>query len=160
MVLAVVLLVSPAVLAGNSHFTSSVEYAASDSLEPNGSYISVWVGKQTVNTPAERTTYLALYRSICDAAECTGFLAEGTIPSSDFSAAGIHAELSTHIAAGDDFRVSAWRLDYETMTTTERRNHRIEVVVGVEDHPVRNELESLFEELPADNPQAWSLRSQ
>jgi polyphosphate kinase len=38
-------------------------------------------------------------------------------------------------------------------------DHRIEVVVPVEDHRVRNELESIFKELLADNTQAWRLRS-
>ncbi len=38
-------------------------------------------------------------------------------------------------------------------------DHRIEVVVPVEDLHVRNELESIFKALLADNRQAWELRS-
>jgi polyphosphate kinase len=38
-------------------------------------------------------------------------------------------------------------------------DHRIEVVVPVEDHRVRNELELIFKELLADNTQAWQLRN-
>ena len=37
-------------------------------------------------------------------------------------------------------------------------DHRIEVVVPVEDQHVRNELESIFKALLADNTQAWELR--
>jgi polyphosphate kinase len=36
-------------------------------------------------------------------------------------------------------------------------DHRIEVVVPVEDGPVRNEIESIFKALLADNSQAWEL---
>jgi polyphosphate kinase len=39
-------------------------------------------------------------------------------------------------------------------------DHRIEVVVPVEDHHVRNELESIFKALLADNTQAWELRDE
>jgi polyphosphate kinase len=38
-------------------------------------------------------------------------------------------------------------------------DHRIEVVVPVEDTPVRNELESIFKAVLADNSQAWELNS-
>jgi len=38
-------------------------------------------------------------------------------------------------------------------------DHRIEVVVPVEDPRVRTELESIFKELLADNTQAWRLRN-
>ena len=38
-------------------------------------------------------------------------------------------------------------------------DHRIEVVVPVEDQRVRNELEMIFKELLADNTQAWLLRN-
>ena len=38
-------------------------------------------------------------------------------------------------------------------------DHRIEVVVPVEDAHVRNELESIFKALHADNAQAWELAS-
>jgi polyphosphate kinase len=36
-------------------------------------------------------------------------------------------------------------------------DHRIEVVVPVEDAQARNELESIFKALLADNTQAWEL---
>ena len=38
-------------------------------------------------------------------------------------------------------------------------DHRIEVVMPVEDTQVRNELESIFKALLADNSQAWELQS-
>ena len=38
-------------------------------------------------------------------------------------------------------------------------DHRIEVVVPVEDQHVRNELEAIFKALLADNSQAWELRA-
>ena len=38
-------------------------------------------------------------------------------------------------------------------------DHRIEVVVPVEDAHARNELESIFKALLADNSQAWELRA-
>jgi polyphosphate kinase len=38
-------------------------------------------------------------------------------------------------------------------------DHRIEVVVPIEDAPVRNEIESIFKALLADNSQAWELAS-
>jgi polyphosphate kinase len=38
-------------------------------------------------------------------------------------------------------------------------DHRIEVVVPVEDTPVRNEIESIFKAVLADNSQAWELNS-
>ena len=37
-------------------------------------------------------------------------------------------------------------------------DHRIEVVVPVEDVQVRNELEGIFKALLADNSQAWELQ--
>ncbi len=39
-------------------------------------------------------------------------------------------------------------------------DHRIEVVVPVEDMHVRNEIESIFKALLADNTQAWQLDSK
>ena len=36
-------------------------------------------------------------------------------------------------------------------------DHRIEVVVPVEDTHVRNEIEAIFKALLADNSQAWEL---
>jgi polyphosphate kinase len=38
-------------------------------------------------------------------------------------------------------------------------DHRIEVVVPVEDIQVRNELEGIFKALLADNSQAWELQA-
>ena len=38
-------------------------------------------------------------------------------------------------------------------------DHRIEVVVPVEDLHVRNELEGIFKALLADNSQAWELQA-
>ncbi len=38
-------------------------------------------------------------------------------------------------------------------------DHRIEVVMPVEDNQVRNELESIFKAILADNSQAWELQS-
>ncbi len=42
---------------------------------------------------------------------------------------------------------------------TRNLDHRIEVVMPVEDTQVRNELESIFKALLADNSQAWELQS-
>ena len=38
-------------------------------------------------------------------------------------------------------------------------DHRIEVVVPVEDTHARNEIESIFKALLADNAQAWELQA-
>jgi polyphosphate kinase len=38
-------------------------------------------------------------------------------------------------------------------------DHRIEVVVPLEDVQVRNELEAIFKALLADNSQAWELQA-
>ena len=116
-----VMLSSASVAAPRDRYSFTGQFVFSESIvDPlTGNYRSLYVAQSAENSPQARTTYLSIYKKVCDEIACTEFTGYGLIPNDHFSSSPAHAQLLTTIAPSEDFQMNASRFDFDTMTYTD-----------------------------------------